>query len=448
MKEEEKTTTSNYSFRASIPTILRYFGIGGALLALIAVLVGFYVATSKPEFRSGEFPAELSEKVVGVVNGYDRKETEGGVLKYSIRADVAKTFDDNHQELEEVELKVFKNGDSASFDRISSDKAVYIPKGSVNEYQIFFAGNVFITTASDLEIETDQVNYKSPKGLAIAEESVVFRRFNISGRSFGAMVDTENRTLELSRDVEISMFPPGSGNEESNRVESSRLRSGRAFVELDKELINLYDGVFVAVNQNSKRATDQMTELRSLSGTVRLADKEVRKVEMIGEVSIKQPPSKSDSRSFEAKAGRAEAFVDGVVERVNMFDGVTIETTDSQKNPVISKSDSATYERASVKYELKDRVEIVLREVDGTSTARGSHAVYRQNSGEITLTGGAEATQKGGVIRADRMFVELAPDNSLKMAVASGNAYLAQRNDQRLTEVTSVSMRAWYSGES
>ncbi len=44
-------------------------------------------------------PAELSQDVVAEVVGYERRETDGEKLKYYIKADRAKTFTDNHQEL-------------------------------------------------------------------------------------------------------------------------------------------------------------------------------------------------------------------------------------------------------------------------------------------------------------------------------------------------------------
>ncbi|NNE67298.1 MAG: LPS export ABC transporter periplasmic protein LptC [Pyrinomonadaceae bacterium] len=436
----EQKKKANYGFRASIPTILRFTGIVGTLVALGALAIGFYVATTKPEFRSGEFPAELSEKVVGVIDGYERKETENGILKYSIRASVAKTFDDNHQELEKVRLKVYKDGDSADFDQISSDKAVYIPKGSVNDYQVFFAGNVVINTATELKIETDQVNYKSIKGLALAEEEVNFERGNMSGTAFGAMVDLNERTLELSKDVDISTFVGSLDGAQANH-----LKAGRAFFEAEEELISLFGGVFVSVKPVGGQKS-QPGEIRALTARVYLTEQEIRKVIANGDVVIKQLPSGNGSRGVVAKSSRAEVLIDGAMKSGDLFDGVMIETFDQKGNPIKSRSDSASFERDTSRYELKDRVEIAMKEASDLSTARAAYAIYLEKAGTITLTGGAEIQQQNaGLVRGDQIIATLSPQNVLTSATAKQNAFLRQKNITRVTEAQSNSMKAWFS---
>ena len=85
------------------------------------------------------FPATLSEDVVAEVNNYERRETENGVLKYYLKADNARTFTDNHQELENVFLQVFDET-GETHDTITAEKAVYIPAENKN-FNAYFAGN-------------------------------------------------------------------------------------------------------------------------------------------------------------------------------------------------------------------------------------------------------------------------------------------------------------------
>ena len=68
-------------------------------------------------------PANLSKDVTAEVNGYERRETEGDVVKYYIKADKATTFTDNHPELENVFLQVFDETGEKS-DRIQAAKAI------------------------------------------------------------------------------------------------------------------------------------------------------------------------------------------------------------------------------------------------------------------------------------------------------------------------------------
>src|SRR5688572_17712853 len=172
-------------------------------VAVLAVAVGFYRSSSNPEFRMKGFPTSLSTDVVAVVNGYERREMDGDVVKYYIKADKGTTFTDNHQELENVYLEVFDpNGAS---DKITAAKAVYIPEDNKN-FTGYFAGNVNIETRDALKVRTEQVTYKKADEIATIEEAVEFERESIKGKAFGAIVRIAEEKLELLKDVEIETF--------------------------------------------------------------------------------------------------------------------------------------------------------------------------------------------------------------------------------------------------
>src|SRR5688572_32208520 len=143
-------------------------------VAVLAVAVGFYRSSSNPEFRMKSFPTSLSTDVVAVVNGYERREMEGDVVKYYIKADKGTTFTDNHQELENVYLEVFDAGTGAS-DKITAEKAVYIPEDNKN-FTGYFAGKVNIETRDALKVRTEQVTYKKVDEVATLDELVEFER--------------------------------------------------------------------------------------------------------------------------------------------------------------------------------------------------------------------------------------------------------------------------------
>ncbi|NNF00571.1 MAG: hypothetical protein HKN25_16250 [Pyrinomonadaceae bacterium] len=103
--------TNKYQFRAKLPLILRGLAVLGMFAAILVIGIGFYRARNNETFRMKGFPTQLSEDVVGVINGYERRETEDGIVKYFIKADKATTFDDEHQELENVFLQIYDEKD-------------------------------------------------------------------------------------------------------------------------------------------------------------------------------------------------------------------------------------------------------------------------------------------------------------------------------------------------
>ena len=204
MTEKTKGKTDNLKLRARMPGVFRYAAITLLFATVLATLLGFYRARHNPEFRMHGFPTSLSKDVVASVNGYERREMDGSVEKYYIKADKAVSFADNHQELENVYLKVFDETGTAS-DQMSAQKAVYVPADNKN-FTAYLSGAVDITTRDDLKVKTDQLTYKRDTESASAEELVQFERKNIKGKAVGANVDVRAKRLELLKNVEVQMF--------------------------------------------------------------------------------------------------------------------------------------------------------------------------------------------------------------------------------------------------
>ncbi len=102
MSETPRQNLKNLQLRARMPLIIRVAAVFALAATIIAIGIGFYRSRNNQEFRMKGYPTELSKDVVAQVNGYERRETDGDVVKYYIKADKATTFTDNHQELENV----------------------------------------------------------------------------------------------------------------------------------------------------------------------------------------------------------------------------------------------------------------------------------------------------------------------------------------------------------
>ncbi|MEO8648519.1 MAG: LPS export ABC transporter periplasmic protein LptC, partial [Acidobacteriota bacterium] len=192
-----------FEFRASLPKYFRLAAVGALVLTVLMVVIGFYRSRNNPEFRMKGFPTTLSKDVIAEINGYERRETEGNVVKYYIKADKAITFTDNHQELENVYLQVF--GPEGNYDQITAAKAVYVPEEEKN-FTAYFAGNVQIDTRDRLKVKTEQITYKKADETAAADEQIAFERESVKGRATTALVHIPQKLVELFKNVEIETF--------------------------------------------------------------------------------------------------------------------------------------------------------------------------------------------------------------------------------------------------
>ncbi len=437
--------TKNYQFRAKLPLIFR----GAAVLALIATVlvigIGFYWGSFRSEFRMKGLPTQLSKDVVGIVKGYERRESENGVLKYFIKADKATTFSDEHQELENVFLQVFNDGNEEDFDKISADKAIYVPFENSKDFKIYFAGNVDIETRDALKVKTEQLTYDSESEIADAEELVEFSRENISGKSNGAIVNIRNKTLDLLKDVELFAYANGANDELTKAdVKTAKINAQRAFVDQTEERIKLENDVEISLTPKSAANGNltQPTDIKANQATVFLSEREVRKIDLKGNVDVYQKATSEKPAWTKTKAQRAVAIVDGELKSLELFDGVEIETTESGSGPAKIRARNAVYTKSTDTFELEDNVEINATQSGKPTKITAARAVYRQTAGEVDLYGGASVEQGDDLVKGEKIEATLYPDKSLKYAVAVGGAFLRQTTDQRTTEITADELNA------
>ena len=96
-----------FEFRAKLPGYVRVAALAAIAVMVLVIVVGFYRERNKSTFRLKPEDTKLSKDVVAEVNGYERLETDGDIKKYYLKANHAKTFSDNHQELDNVYIEVY-----------------------------------------------------------------------------------------------------------------------------------------------------------------------------------------------------------------------------------------------------------------------------------------------------------------------------------------------------
>jgi LPS export ABC transporter protein LptC/lipopolysaccharide transport protein LptA len=440
MSIPSRRTTSFMSLRANSPAFFR----GTALILFAAVMltvgVGFYRGRGEPRFTMKGLPTELSKDLVAEVSGYERRETVDGVLKYYVTAAHAKTFKDNHQELDDAYFEIYNANDGGT-DRIKSDRAVYLPKEDKN-FNAFLIGNVDIQTRDGLRVQGDEVSYDKSADLAETDDPLRFTRGEISGTAVGARVYVQERRLELLDKVDVVAF--AAEGDATDKLAGAGLRkahilSGRAALEQVKGTIALERNVQILLEprRGSTRVAGK-TDVRAENVNVFFSEKQIDKLELNGAADIKQVTTDGSTRSLRAERGTAE--FDGDLQRVVVSGNVEITSVSPNSAPVLIKSGSAEYDKESDVFNMRDGVRIVTEQNEKLTTIRSERAEYDQRSEKINLFGNADITQPDLFIKGDSIKALLYPDKSLKSAESAGSALLRQTTPERATTVSADSL--------
>ncbi len=400
MPENQTHNSKQYRLRAKLPLYFRIAAISALSVAVIVVVVGFYRERSKASFKLKSEHTQLSTDVVSEVRGYERLETDDGITKYFIRADYAKTFSDKHMELNNVYLEVYDDL-GVSIDRLRAESALYIPEEEKN-FTAYLKGNVQIETSEALKIKTNHVVYTKKTETAHIEEEIEFERDNIRGKSYGATVKMGEKRLELLKDVEIETFD--SPSLAKSNVRFAKINSGTA----------TYDQIANQIVLNTNVSINTITKVRN---TDILASK----------ILVNFSGANADTmllRTFE------------------MFDNVTIASTDSGLQPTIINAGYAFFDKDADRYELKNGAHIVST-VNGKKTdIRAAEAIYEQTAGKLALTGGAEIIQGIDQLKGDVLYANLFPDKKIKDTVIRGNASARQTTAERTMNIAAPELNA------
>ena len=446
MTEEtiQRKNIKNYELRAKLPQIFRVVAIFALAATLIGIGIGFYRAYGYKEFRMKGLPTELSKDVTAEVSGYERRESEGDVVKYYIKADKAKTFTDNHQELENVFLQVYDD-QGEKFDQMTADSAIYVPAENKN-FTAYFAGDVNIATRDALKVKTEQLTYKKETETANAEEAIEFSRENVSGKSTGAIVKMQEKTLELLKDVEINAY--GDGETQTADFQRAKITAGHAFINQTAGKIEFVQNVNINVTPNKNAGEmSQPTDIKSDKAVASFTNRELNQIDLSGNVDVYQKPTAANAKWTKTKANRAVAKIDKELKQLELFDNVNIETTANDAKPTQIKTNYALYQKDADRFELKNGVEIVTVEDKQPTTIKSNNAVYEQSNGRILLDGAAEITQTNDYIKGDNITVQLFPNKKLQNAYVKGGAYLRQVSPERTTEVSGNELNAVFGSD-
>jgi LPS export ABC transporter protein LptC len=396
---------NEYRLRAKLPQYIRVAAIVALGITIFAVVVGFYRERSKSAFKLKSEHTQLSTDVVADVNGYERLETDNGVSKYFIKADTAKTFSDNHQELENVYLETYGN-DGAFAQKMTAESALYVPEEDKN-FTAYLKGNVQIETREALKINTNNVIYTKKDERVEADENVEFERDNIHGKSFGATVKINDKIINLLKDVEIETFE--SPELAKSNIRYAKIKSGSASFDQAVNKIELSATVAINTESKAKTGVEQKTDIRANRATVFL-------------------------QGDDAKSSRLKSF--------ELVDNVHIASIEAGAAPTNIDAGYAKYDKDGDRYELKNGVHIVTAANDKSTDIKASEAVYEQSAGKIALTGNAEVAQGNDYLKGDFLYANLFADKKIKDAIIRGNAAARQTTVERVTTITAPELNA------
>ncbi len=405
MPEIQQPTASQYRLRAKLPQVFRIVAIVLGACAVLAAIFGFYRGRSKPNFVLKPEHTQLSTNVIAEVNNYERLETDSGVSKYYIKADYAKTFSDNHQELENVYIEAYDK-DGGSHDKMNADTVLYVPEQDKN-FTAYLKGNVRIETRDALKVKTNNLTYSKKNETADADEMVEFERENIRGRSFGATVNMGQKRLELLKDVEIETF-------ESPEMIKSNIR-------------------YAKINANSA-SYDQISDKIDLNQNVA--------INIIAKAKNGGAAQTTDVKADRATFGLTSGDKSPQLKEFELFENVHIVSTEPGRGLTNIDSGYAMYDKAAERYELKNGAHIVTDANGNPTDIRSSEAIFEQGNHKLALTGNAEIAQEENFLKGDSIFANLFIDNKIKDAIIRGNASARQTTPERTTTVSAPELNA------
>ncbi len=387
-----------------MPKYIKFGTIVALGVALLVVGIGFYRERSKASFRLKGEHAQLSKDVIAEVNGYERLETDNAVKKYYIKADHAKTFSDNHQELQNVYVETYGD-DSELTNKMSAESAIYIPEPDKN-FTVYLKNNVNIETSDNLKVATNELVYTRSNEVAEAAEAITFERDNIKGRSSGAVINVKEKRLDLLRDVEIEAFD--SPELAKSGVRYARVTSGSAVFDQAAGKVSFSDGAVISIN-SSDNAANRTTEIRSLKAT----------------------------GAFEPDAGKSPKL-----NKFELFENVRIVSTEAGRSPTNIESGYALYDRAADQFELKNGAHIATVTGDKSTDIRGNEIMFAQTAHKVAVTGNAEIKQGADELKGNSITADLYAGNKVREAVIRGDASARQNSPERATLISAPELNA------
>ena len=395
----------SYELRANLPRFAGYVALAAIAATIIILGASYYQGHTRSEFKLKSEHTHLSTDVVAEVNNYERLETDQGTAKYYIKADHAKTFSDNHQELQNLYLEVYGNNGETT--KLTGQDALYVPEEDKN-FTAYLKGEVNVDTPQGLKVKTSNVVYTKKTEVAQADEQVDFERGTIKGRSTGATIRVGDKQIDLLKDVEIESFET-----------PELMRSGVRYAKLNSDSA-MYD---------------------QLQNRIDLAGGFTAKIDGKGAAGVPQ--------SVDAQATRAVVLFSGDqkpagLKSLELTENVHITSTQAGQPPTTIDSGYALFEKDADRYQLRNGAHIVTAAQDKTTEIRGSEAVFEQAAHKVSVTGAGEISQGTDYVKGDAIFADLFDDNKLRHAVARGNAFAKHPTEERLLTIAAPELNLSY----
>lgn len=385
----------NFAWKAKAPAIARAFVLVALAALVFGIVAAYFSSRSKPQFTLRPEEARLSKELTAEVANYERTETKDGLPLYSVKADIAKTFADEHQELENVEFRLFGKDGEVS-ETLTAGRVVYIPKPE-KDFTAFLRENVLIKARDGFEVRTESIAYEHGTNTAEADVPVKFNRGNLTGQSEKATLNLSSETLDLIGTVEFDI--EGTGG-----IKTASIRSGSAVFDRPQAIATFAN----SVNVNAVSANSMTTELSA-----------PRVIAYMNAVD----GEKITPKSFKA------------------FEGVKIVSKTPTSGSSAVSATEAAFDVAEDRFDLNGNVRIETGPNASRANITAASAVYYRNAGEFTLTN-AEIVRPAERIAGDKLDGKLHADNTIKNVVIRGNANAKQETAERVIEIAGVEMNA------
>ena len=296
MQELTRRRAAAIGLRARVPLVARVLAVVLLVAGLLFVGISYYRLRNNQPFRLKSETPELSKEVTGIIEGYEQRVTKGDRLYLLVKASRDITYSDNHHELENVNLMVYPpTGEKP--DQIAANRAIYDPRTSL----ITFTGSVKIDTRDALTVNTESLSYDQNNEIARTDAQVSFKRENVSGSSAGAVVESKAKTLQLMKDVAITVAPQVVNESKEKSSPSSKpvdIKAGHLLFKQETLRLEFTDGV-TAEQDRAVMSGDAMYGQLN-------ADKQLEKVEVRGHSYLR---SMEQGRAAEVSSVNLDFFL-------------------------------------------------------------------------------------------------------------------------------------------
>ena len=306
------------------------------VLAVAAVVAGYYVSQKRNALLAPVKPALLPRELHSLANGWTWSHSAGNRPVVEARAkDFRQIKDSSHFELAEVEFKIFsKTGDA--YDLVQSQRADFDQE---NE-KLYSDGEVTIVLGLPpagpepghryVEIHTSGLTYDSKKAVSSTDRPVRFLMPQGEGSSVGAEYDSMSRRLWLKSEANLLGAPnPARGGERLH------VRAGELFYHEVEQKIELRPWSSVERGAQGIKGT---------YSTVYLQDGDLKKVET------------QQGEGFDVRDGREVRFAGDLLEMNYGANGAVTDALSAGHARLVSRSaagvDTITGGRVDLQFTL------------------------------------------------------------------------------------------------